>query len=91
MMHGMTTTPDVGTKAPQTTIKVPVALRQRIAGDAAEQGVPAAVFLAGLVDRYEREQRLASVGRVYQVPADTDYLALTQEWDTLSGEGIDGA
>ena len=83
--------PNVSTKTPQTTIKVPVTLRQRIAGDAAEKGVTAAVFLAGLVDRYEREQRFAAVGRAYVTAPDDDYTALTQEWDALSGEDVDGA
>lgn len=81
---------DTGTKTPLTTIKVPVPLRQRIAGNAADEGVTAAVFLAGLVDRYERERRLAAVGRAYQHAPDDDYASLTQEWDAISGEDIDG-
>lgn len=82
---------NAGTKTPQTTIKVPVILRQRIASDAADEGVTAAVFLTSLVDRYEREQRLAAVGRAYLTAPDDDYTALTQEWDALSGEDVEGA
>lgn len=81
---------DISTKTPHTTIKVPVPLRQRIAGDAADEGVTAAVFLTGLVDRYERDRRLAAVGRAYRDTPDEDYATLTQEWDLLSGEVVDG-
>jgi hypothetical protein len=89
MLFGMTL--DAAWRAPLTTIKVPVPLRERIADDAAGMGVTAAAFLARLVDRYKREQRLAAVGRAYQEEEkDDDYAGLTREWDALSGADVDG-
>jgi hypothetical protein len=87
-------TADTGTKAPMTTIKVPRSLRQRIAGDAAEEGVTAAVFLTGLIDRYERDRRFALVRRAYaghDGSVDSDYAELTRDWDRLVGEDLDAA
>jgi hypothetical protein len=72
-----------------TTIKVSKPLRQRIAGDAATEGVTTAVFLERLVDRYERERRLSAVGRVYSGGVDEDYAAETQAWDAAAGDGLD--
>jgi hypothetical protein len=91
MLSGMATT---SAKAPMTTIKVPQPLRQRIAGDAAEEGVTAAVFLTGLVDRYERDRRFAEVRRAYAChdsSADSDYVELSQTWDRLTAEDLDTA
>ena len=85
---------DTSAKAPLTTIKVPQPLRQRIAGDAAEEGVTAAVFLTGLIDRYERDRRFAEVRRAYagyDSGADSDYAELTQTWDRLTAGGIEDA
>jgi hypothetical protein len=85
---------DTSAKAPLTTIKVPQPLRQRIAGDAAEEGVTAAVFLTGLIDRYERDRRFAEVRRAYagaDSDADSDYAELTQTWNRLSAEDLDTA
>lgn len=85
---------DTNAKAPLTTIKVPQPLRQRIASDAAAEGVTAAVFLTGLIDRYERDRRLAQVRRAYadhDSGADSDYAELTQSWDRLTVDDLDTA
>lgn len=82
----------IGAKAAMTTIKVPQPLRQRIAGDAAEEGVTAAVFLAGLIDRYERDRRFSQVRRAYAALGagiDGDYAELTQVWDDAAAEEMD--
>jgi hypothetical protein len=72
-----------------TTIKVSKPLRQRIAGDAAAEGVSAAAFLERLVDRYERERRLLAVGHAYRARVDEDYVAETDAWDVAAGDGLD--
>lgn len=85
---------ETSAKAPMTTIKVPQPLRQRIAGDAAEEGVTAAAFLAGLLDRYERDRRFAQVRRAYagyDGGIDSDYAELTQAWDRATGQDLDTA
>ena len=90
MLNGMAGR--TGAKAPMTTIKVPQPLRQRIAGEAADAGVTAAVFLTGLVDRYERDRRFAEVRRAYagyDRGDDSDYAELTQTWDRLTAEDLD--
>ena len=90
ILVGMAT--DTSAKVPLTTIKVPQQLRQRIAGGAAEEGVTAAVFLTGLVDRYDRDRRFAQVRRAYagyDSGADSDYAELTQTWDRVTAEDLD--
>lgn len=85
---------EASVKASMTTIKVPQPLRQRIAGDAAEEGVTAAVFLSGLIDRYERDRRFAQVRRAYadyDGGLDSDYAELTQAWDRLAAADGDAA
>lgn len=74
-----------------TTIKVPQPLRQRIAGDAAAEGVTAAAFLATLLDRYERDQRLAQVRRAYADGVDNEYAELTEVWDRAADQDLDPA
>lgn len=77
-------------KAPLTTIKVPRPLRRRIAGGAAEEGVSAAVFLSRLVDRYERDGRLAQVRRAYAgSDGGSDYAELTHAWDRATDHDLD--
>lgn len=73
---------------PVTTVKVPRSLRVRIARDASVSGQTAAGFLATVVDRWEREQRLAAVRRVY-AGRDEAYSDETQAWDAASGDGLD--
>ncbi len=82
---------ETGAKAPMTTIKVPRPLRQRIAGDAAAQGVTSAAFLAGLLDRYERDQRFAQVRRAYASGVDSEYAELTHAWDRVADQDLDPA
>jgi len=88
---------ETSTKAPMTTIKVSQPLRQRIAGDAAAEGITAAAFLTRLVDRYERDQRFAQVRRAYAAGVDTEYAELTEAWklaadqDVATADGPDGA
>lgn len=80
-----------------TTIKVSQHLRQRIAGDAAADGLTAAAFLTGLLDRYERDQRFAQVRRAYAAGGDAEYSELTEAWDLAADQdaaatdGPDGA
>lgn len=71
-----------------TTVKVPRSLRIRIARDAAASGQTAAGFLASMVDRWEREQRLAAVRRAYE-RRDQTYDEETAAWDATGGDGLD--
>ena len=68
--------------------KVPRSLRGRIARDAAASGQTAAGFLTTVVDRWEREQRLAGVRRVYEHREST-YDKETRAWDTTDRDGLD--
>ena len=79
-----TTTPE----DPITTVKVPRSLRQRIARDAAETGQTAASFLTTVVDRWEREQRLAAVRRAYGT-VDRAYRSETAAWEAADADGLD--
>jgi len=82
---------ETSAKATMTTIKVPKPLRQRIASAAASEGVTAAAFLAGLLDRYERDQRFAHVRRAYAGEVDGDYAELTEAWDRAAAPDLDAA
>jgi hypothetical protein len=84
MITRMTIAPD----DPVTTVKVPRSLRARIARDASANGQTAAGFLATVVDRWEREQRLAAVGRAY-AGRDRAYRDETQAWDVAGADGLD--
>lgn len=69
-------------------------LRERIAEAAAEGGVTAAVFLAGLLDRFERDRRFAKVRRAYagsDSGIDSDYAQLVPAWDCATAEDLDTA
>lgn len=76
-------------RSPVTTIKVPQSLRRRIAREAATDGVTAAVFLAGLLDRYERDQRFARVRVAYSGRPDGAYVERTHDWDTAADEDLE--
>ena len=80
----MTAAPD----DPVTTVKVPRSLRVRIARDANANGQTAAGFLATVVDRWEREQRLGAVRRAY-AGRDQAYRDESDAWDAASGDGLD--
>jgi hypothetical protein len=71
-----------------TTVKVPRSLRARIARDASASGQTAAGFLTTVVDRWEREQRLAAVRRAYG-GRDQAYRDETEAWDATGGDGLD--
>ena len=72
-----------------TTIKVPRALRERISQGAARRGVSAASLIGELLDRYEREQRLAAVGDAYAATgAEAGYVAETAAWDEVMTDGL---
>jgi hypothetical protein len=62
-----------------TTIKVSKPLRQRIADDAAAEGVSAETFL----------ERLA-VGHDYRAGVDQDYVAEMDAWEVAARDGLDG-
>jgi predicted DNA-binding ribbon-helix-helix protein len=70
-----------------TTIKVSKSLRDRIKHDAERHGVPIAALLAELLDRYERDERLAAVGRVYRAGHDESEESLA--WDVTLADGLD--
>ncbi len=82
---------DVTTTAPEdpvTTVKVPRSLRERIARGAAETGQTASGFLATVVGRWEREQRLAAVRRA-SMTADRAYRSETAAWEVGGADGLD--
>ncbi|MBK8460118.1 MAG: hypothetical protein WAS07_07280 [Micropruina sp.] len=63
-----------------TTIKVPVELRDRINRDASERGLTAAGLIEGLLDGYERRQRMEAFGRAFR-GADQAYWDDFRVWD----------
>lgn len=71
-----------------TTIKVSRSLRARISRDAAERGVTAAALIGELLDSYEREQRLAAVGRAYAETSAATYVEETQAWAEANTDGL---
>ncbi len=71
-----------------TTIKVSQDLRQRISRDAAQRGVTAAVLISELLDTYERDQRLAAVGKAYLGAVDVGYVDEIAAWDQTSFDGL---
>jgi hypothetical protein len=74
-----------------TTIKVTKALRDRIASEAAREGVTAQSFIARLVETHERIRRLEAVGAAYR--SDDESLASwreeTAEWAAMDADGLD--
>lgn len=71
-----------------TTIKVPVELRDRINHDARERGVTAAGLIEGLLDAYERRQRMEAFGRAVR-GADVTYWDEFRSWDVTLADGPD--
>ncbi len=55
----------------------------------ATRSVTAAVLVSELLDNYEREQRLAAVGRVYLGARDVGYVEEIPAWDQTSSDGPD--
>lgn len=74
--------------ADMTTIKVPRTLRERISRGASRRGVTSAALLGELLDRYERDQRLALVGEAYADSRDEGYLDEVGAWDETSADGL---
>jgi hypothetical protein len=77
-----------GMSGEMTTIKTPKPLRERLARDAAAEGVTAAGLISRLLDEHERRQRFRAVAAVYAQP-DESYDAETEAWDALAGDGLD--
>jgi hypothetical protein len=73
---------------PVTTVKVPRSLRTQIARHAAATGQTAAGFLSTVVNRWERDQRLADVRRAYE-HRDNAYDEETRAWDATDRDGLD--
>jgi len=71
-----------------TTIKVPRALRERISHEASQRGVTAASLIGELLDRYEREQRIAAVGEAYTAGTDAGYAEDLAAWDEVTADGL---
>lgn len=72
-----------------TTIKVSVALRDRINLDARERGVTAAGLIEGLLDGYERRKRMEEFGRAFR-GADSGYWDEFHDWDVVMADGRSG-
>jgi hypothetical protein len=69
-----------------TTLKVPVELRDRIAGDARARQETIAAFLQRLVDDYEHQQRMEAVGRAMrEKPSDEEYWTEFAQLDAIGG------
>lgn len=71
-----------------TTIKVPVELRDRINRGARARGVTAAGLIEGLLDGYERRERMEAFGRAFR-GADHDYWDEFRVWDVALSDGPD--
>lgn len=71
-----------------TTIKVPTELRDRINAGARARGVSAAGLIEGLLDAYERRQRMEAFGRAVR-GADQDYWDEFHQWDVSLDDGLD--
>jgi hypothetical protein len=74
-----------------TTIKVPKALRDRIAADAADEGLSAQAFLQSLVEIHERNKRLAAVAAAYRDSSDEDldsWREETEDWAAVDADGL---
>jgi hypothetical protein len=74
-----------------TTIKVPKALRDRIAADAADEGLTAPAFLQSLIEIHERNKRLAAVAAAYRESSDEDlesWREETNDWAAVDADGL---
>jgi hypothetical protein len=69
-----------------TTIKTPKPLRERLARDAAAEGVTAATLISRLLDEHERRARFQAVAAAH-AQLDDSYDAETREWDAVVGVG----
>jgi len=74
-----------------TTIKVSKVLRDRIAADAATEGLTAQAFLQSLLDTHERNRRLAAVAAAYRESSEADresWREETEDWAAIDADGI---
>lgn len=74
-----------------TTIKVPKALRDRIAAEAADEGLTAQSFLQSLIDTHERNKRLAAVAAAYRESSEEDlesWREETEDWAAVDADGL---
>lgn len=71
-----------------TTIKVPKSLRERIAREAAGEGLTAAGLIAEALDERDRRARFRAVRRAYAT-VDASYVEETGHWDALAGDGME--
>lgn len=71
-----------------TTIKVPREVRDRIKAGAGSRGLTAAGLLVELLDRYERDERLAAVARAYLDSSNTGYAEEAAQWDQSLTDGL---
>jgi predicted DNA-binding ribbon-helix-helix protein len=70
-----------------TTIKVPKALRERIAARAGRRRMTAAEVIAELLDEADRRSRFTAVREAYAT-TDASYREETDEWDSLADDGL---
>src|SRR5581483_4665334 len=73
-----------------TTIKVPKALRDRIAASAADAGLTAQAFLQSLLEIHERNKRLAAVADAYRASSEEDLDSWREETADWAAIGTDG-
>ena len=71
-----------------TTIKVSTELRDRINAGAQARGVSAAGLIEGLLDSFERRQRMEAFGSAVR-EADQDYWDEFHQWDVTLDDGRD--
>lgn len=77
------------TRGMATTIKVSAELRDRINREARERGMTAAGLIEGLLDAYERRERMEAFGRAVR-GADREYWDESREWDVSLSDGQNG-
>jgi hypothetical protein len=70
-----------------TTIKVPKALRRRLAEQAEKARVTAAGMITALLDEHERRARFRAVGEAY-AREDDSYLDELDEWAASTGDVV---
>ncbi|WP_029144544.1 hypothetical protein [Microbacterium luticocti] len=71
-----------------TMIKVSAELRDRVNRQARERGVSAAGPIEGLLDGYERRERMEAFGRAFRA-APADYRDEFREWDVTLNDARD--
>lgn len=75
-----------------TTIKVTKLLRDRIATQAASEGLTAQGFIARLLETYERNKRFEAVAAAYRESGNEtlrSWREETAEWAATDADGLD--